>query len=209
MSKSPRLTHGLAVLCGLMCAGLFVGSMYLLANWGKRGPPQPDGMILRIALREGGGIFDRFTVEPVPGPTPMIAVEIAPFRQFYGYPDGVLIRTEPLSSRRPADASLSASFDFDGDGAIDVIHAEPGGTKGLIRVTSGAGGRVLFEDLEELVYEDNDRAFPLGDLDGDGRCELGLVHPRYDRSTYDFEPLDSLFGMRSWVTVVSSVPSSP
>lgn len=209
MSKSSRLTQGLAALCGLMCAGSLVGSTYLLANWGKRGPPQPDGMILRIALREGGGIFDRFTIEPVPGPTPMIAVEIEPFRRYYGYPDGALVRTEPLSSRRPADAALSASFDFDGDGAIDVIHVDPGGMRGLIRVTSGADGRVLFEDLEELGYEDNDRAFPLGDLDGDGRSELGLVHPRYDRSTYDFEPLDSLFGMRSWVTVVSSATSSP
>jgi len=62
---------------------------------------------------------------------------------------------------------------------------------------------VLFEDTDPLEYECDARAFALGDLDGDGFSELALVHPPEDRSTYDVELWDRLFGAKSWISVVS------
>jgi hypothetical protein len=61
----------------------------------------------------------------------------------------------------------------------------------------------LLEDSDPLEYESDDRVRVLGDLDGDGFAEIALVHPRMDRSRYDFELWDALFGAKSWVTVVS------
>ena len=62
---------------------------------------------------------------------------------------------------------------------------------------------MLFEDQDPLEYQCDDRAFVLGDLDGDGFSEVALVHPRSDRSTYDLELWDLLFGAKSWISVVS------
>ncbi|MEQ1735607.1 MAG: hypothetical protein ABL886_04295, partial [Rhodoglobus sp.] len=64
-------------------------------------------------------------------------------------------------------------------------------------------GSVLFEDADPIEYEPQRRAFPLGDVDGDGCAELALVHPRGDRSGYDLELWDRLLGAKSWVTIVS------
>ena len=74
---------------------------------------------------------------------------------------------------------------------------------GVVQVRSGRDGRVLFEDADPLEYESEDRAVPLDDLDGDGCSELALLHPRMDRSDYDWEPFDLVFGAKSWITVVS------
>ena len=93
--------------------------------------------------------------------------------------------------------------DFDGDGTADILETGSGLEYGSIRIRSGADGRVLFEDVDDLEYESTDRAVPLGDLDGDGRSELALIHPRMDRSNYDLELWDLLFGAKSWVTIVS------
>lgn len=96
-------------------------------------------------------------------------------------------------------------FDFDGDATEDLIQIQPGGVRGLIRVVSGSSGALLFEDRDDLQYEDGNRAFSLGDIDDDGLSELALVYPRIDRSSYDLDILDWCFGVQSWITVVKYV----
>ena len=114
------------------------------------------------------------------------------------------------------------NFDFDGDGMADQVMAgrrfNPGARPdpatgrfldhGTVQVRSGRDGRVLFENRDPLEYESDARAFPLGDLDGDGCAELALVHPRMDRSRYDLELVDRLFGAKSWVTIVSGAQAT-
>jgi hypothetical protein len=70
-------------------------------------------------------------------------------------------------------------------------------------VSSGAEGRGIWSSREPLEYETSKRLTPLGGLDGDDRSELAVLHPRMDRSAYDLDPLDALFGVHSWLSIAS------
>jgi hypothetical protein len=160
-------------------------------------------MVFRVEAREGGGIFDQFLVQVGSVDPPSIAVLIREdrgegwVRTTYEYPSGKLLDSRHVAS---IDRAPAPRFDFDGDATDDSAQWWPGGR---VRVVSGANGAVLFEDSDELEYEDPARIFALGDLDRDGFGELALVHPRNDRSDYDFVLWDGLLGVNSWVTVVS------
>jgi hypothetical protein len=128
----------------------------------------------------------------------------------YRYPSGEHLKE--LSGVEAEHAMMERSLvkpesplacDLDGDGIADLVETGTTAEYGVSRVRSGADGRVLFENVDDLEYESSDRAVCLGDLDGDGRSEIALIHPRMDRSRYDFELWDLLFGAKSWITVVS------
>lgn len=179
-----------------------IGSLYASANSGRRRAPTPDGMVFRVKQPEDPHVFDRFIVDVASVDPPSIVVvesrKPGGVSTKYGYPSGEVLAVTRLTS--VFSPGPSPRFDFDGDGTVDEIECE---RSGLVRVVSGAGGAVLFEQRDELEYEDYDRAFALGDLDSDGCSELALVHPRQDRSDYDFVIWDGLLGVNSWVTVVS------
>jgi hypothetical protein len=113
----------------------------------------------------------------------------------------------PSGESRPADGLDETApppfFDLDGDRIADRVWIGEGPDADLVRVLSGASGAVLVEDRDPFEYAHSGRAFPLGDLDGEGFGELALVHPRENRNDYDFSPGDALFGVSSWVTVIS------
>ena len=217
MKQFPRLLMRL-ILTVSVGALLLGGGLLLVAFSGHRRPPHPHGMVFRITVREVVSPFDRIVVEPAADSrsaivvrTPLVVAFPATVTE-YNYPTGriawskrfarstrVLPRGEGPSSPAPTPV-----FDFDGDGTPDSIRVGEGHEYGLVEVISGASGAVLFGDCDPLEYENPARAFPLGDLDGDGFSELALVHPRRDRSEYDLdEPGDWLFGARSWITVIS------
>lgn len=99
-------------------------------------------------------------------------------------------------------SAASTGADFDGDGIDDRTVFEKV-DHGRAIVESGRDGSVLLESIEPLEYESNDRLTLLGDLDGDGFSELAVAHPRDDRSKYDWELFDAVFGAKSWLSVVS------
>ena len=183
-----------------------------------RQPPSPPGIVFRVEAREVVSPMDHIETYAVDRNGPAVAIYAPSTMQhpaslrILRYPGGSSIDevVGPAAVREreqcvPAVGASDAFFDFNSDGAADAIQVGPqtGEDYGMIRIRSGRDGRVLFEDRDPLEYEDGDRAFSLGDLDGDGYSELALIHPRMDRSKYDLEPLDALFGAKSWITVVS------
>lgn len=175
-------------------------------------------MVFRVEAREVTHLFDRIEVHAVDHGGPAVAVFEPDVTRYpaklsiYGYPDGRTIDVlsgedavhEETAIAASASKRTSAPFDFDGDGVADSIQQAIVDTKlGYVRIESGRDGHALLEDSDPLEYESDDRVRVLGDLDGDGFAEIALVHPRMDRSRYDFELWDALFGAKSWVTVVS------
>jgi hypothetical protein len=86
--------------------------------------------------------------------------------------------------------------------ATESKTAPSGTLDGWVRVRSGVDGRELWSSHDPLEYESKDRLTPLGDLDGDGFAELAVLHPRRDRSRYDWELLDLAFGAKSRLSIV-------
>ena len=205
----------------LVFSALTAGALFVGAHSGHRRAPTPQGMVFRIETREVRSPFDAIVVKAAHIGRPAIIVE-APIhdenawitsteRRTYAYPEGTLLETKIILSLDRSPAPPPAPFDFDGDGTVDRVlgspsdrvHLEEHIDDGIVRVRSGATGAVLFEDHDEIEYEFNERAFPLGDLDGDGYAELALLHPRMNRSAYDLELWDLMLGTNSWVTIVS------
>ncbi len=174
-------------------------------------------MVLRVEARRAHGPFDRFDVAPLEGPDPRIAVYSSMLHEqpaslrILRYPDGQLVEESVGERAVEARARMSRdferapdAFDFDADGVQDTTEGGWGDDYRYVRVRSGADRRVLFENYDPLEYECSERAIPLGDVDGDGFSELAVLHPRADRSRYDFPELgDRMFGAKSWITIVS------
>jgi hypothetical protein len=210
VSRSIRKAGALVLVA---CAALVLWT----SAWGHRRPPTPDGMLFRRVVSEVRTPFDKFGVFAVDRGGPAVAIFDADARRgsgmlsTYCYPAGKLVEQETGARAQQMARDLSTSaeeaetrpFDFDGDGIADTLEIGGVPETGRVRVLSGRDRHVLFEDDDPLEYEGEDRAIPLGDLDGDGYAELALVHPRMDRSRYDFELWDLLLGARSWITIVS------
>jgi hypothetical protein len=192
---------------GLALCALPLGLLTLDLLDPYRWPPSPDGLVLRVPI--GAVEFPERHVAVVPAPGGRAALRV---RSWYSdgragevfevdYPSG---RVRPVTPGEGAPLSWATpQLDLDGDGVADGLRIGPDLFERTVEVVSGASGVVLFRDRDRFEYARKERAFPLGDLDGDGFGELALVHPREDRSTYDIEPLDSLLGVHGWVTVIS------
>lgn len=214
-AASRRVLLGAAIVA---CALLAIAA-YLAAYGGHRRPPSPRGMLMRLEVRAVRHPMDRIFVGAAERDGPAIVVEAGEHVvqgqaiagdphtwtiSFHRVPTGELLAVESeRATAAPIVRPAAVFFDFDGDGSDDPLEVAGRGEEGVVRVRSGSDGRVLFEDRDPLEYECADRAFELPDLDGDGCAELALVHPRMDRSRYDLELGDRLFGARSWITVVS------
>ena len=215
------------------CASLLVLITLLLAisardeietPWsGHRRVPQPSGLVFQIEMRSVGPYVDCFRVYAIDRDGPAVAViddgpgGRAASARVFRYPDGhelgrlSLVETERIRQAHADDRNRrGAEFDFDGDGVPDRLEGGEAAEfmhhpsdYGRVRVLSGRDSSVLFEDWDPLEYECGERGYALGDLDGDGFAEIALVHPRMDRSRYDLELWDALFGAKSWISIVS------
>lgn len=171
-------------------AGFVIESeVHRARSTGYHAVPEPVGMLARFELREAG-MFDGFFVR-VRGGAPC-AIDVGQLgspvtRIEYGvHPGGV--------DERP--------FDFDGDGVEDAVTTEGVGTHSVVAVSSGATGELLFEHRESGASYVPVRGRPLPDLDGDGRSELAVYHPRLDRSVHGESFCDRWIDVRSWITIV-------
>ncbi|QDU83159.1 FG-GAP repeat protein [Planctomycetes bacterium Pla163] len=197
----------LVVSCVAVLAALVVAQLTFVDR--HRLEPRPDGVVLIVEVPESRPL-SAYHVAPAPSGTSFVATlpsnDLTRANEVFtiDYPSGNVRRgSAPGGSAPPRDANRP--LDLDGDGVADVIlaGASSGLEYGLVRVISGADGSVLFEDRDLLEYERDDRAFSLGDLDGDGFGELALVYPRLAR-VYDAEHvLDALFETHGWIAVVS------
>jgi hypothetical protein len=213
--RSSSGTKWMLVAFGFITV-LGVALVLLAANPKHRRPPTPAGLVFRVEARRVHDPLDRFAVtcEKRDGPAVVVfsaAKEDTPASlRVFRYPSGELLQElsgapaeQSFQERSSPVEGTNVVFDFDADGVQDLIEVGESLEFGLIRVRSGVDRTPLFDDDDPLEYETGDRAIPLGDVDGDGYAELALLHPRMDRSRYDEELGDWLFGAKSWVTVVS------
>ncbi len=161
--------------------------------------PAPPGAAMQIELPELEVPYDRFEVHAYSLNPPVLAIVhsadtwngIAP--RLFRFPDA-----HEISWNKPARLASAGTFDFNEDGTPDLLDLD----NQHVRVRSGSSSYVLYAYADDSAWGQVDRAFPLPDLDGDGSSELALIHPRIDRSGFDFVLQDALFGVRSWVTIV-------
>lgn len=193
--------------------------------WDHRIAPWPKGAVLRVELPEHhlAWLGPMFQVAVLERDGPAIAVHwdaegpessFAHVREtllIVRYPSGELLeRIESPTSEQLAEFSAARTlaattpFDFDGDGASDLVRCD--GARACVEDSSG--GLPLWQQSDNLEYEHRERLTRLRDLDGDGCSELAVLHPRGDRSNYDFEPFDALLGAKSWLTVVSGAKAT-
>lgn len=214
----------LAVVAAL--ATVAGSALVVAANSGRHRTPSPEGLVFQVEAPEVTTPFERIEVFAVDRGGPAVAVFLTPFASYrqrrnqpdelaesreatcwiHRYPSGERIeelvgaRARALVDSKPDLGAREQYADFDGDGVVDEL--DPGLDR-IVAVRSGVDRRVLFEDDDALDRENPDRARFLGDLDGDGCAELAIVHPREDRSSYDWVLSDALLGVKSWVTIVS------
>ncbi|MCK6445606.1 MAG: VCBS repeat-containing protein [Planctomycetes bacterium] len=185
----------------------------------RRVPPTVAGTLFRVELPEAGSFFtDRLNVFAIDRDGPAIAaIEPGDLQRprvlvVHRFPSGELLeRRDPctaadvarVEAERRSTPPSHQRFDLDGDGSLDLLVVDRGLCEGHAEIRSGADDRVLFVSDDPLEYESTDRVTFLGDLDGDGCSELAVWHPRSDRSRYDFELMDMVFGVKSWLSIVS------
>jgi hypothetical protein len=197
-------------LCLVGCSGfgllLCIVPLAILAFDPYRWAPSPDGMVLRIPIGEVHFPERHITLAPAPGGRAAFRIhglfseEHRPVVLEVDVPSGAARELAPGEATPELPAP---PLDLDGDGVVDHLRIGPEVFEQTLEVVSGASGAVLFRDCDRFEYGRKERGFPLGDLDGDGYGELGLVHPRENRNAYDIEPGDALFGVHGWVTVIS------
>ncbi|MEM9382001.1 MAG: hypothetical protein AAGB93_18745 [Planctomycetota bacterium] len=198
-----RVTRVGLLSAGALALGTLPLTLPLLRLTGYHVRPRPDGMRLRVDLPPSQFPHDRPSVRVLAGDEPALEV-----RGLRGGPHvfSVASGDRLAAVGPPSDPETVApgAFDFDGDGVEDeIVGAITEGGRSVLRVVCGATGRVLFGNVDPMGYTPTDRGRPLPDLDGDGRSELAVYHPRDDRSTYDFEVVDAVLDVTSWMTVVS------
>lgn len=204
-------------LGGLLVAALSIASaLVLVRSSGYHSRPNPLGRVLSIRIGDDlcSPITDRIHVSLVQRAPAIVQVldrdrtsspigrhtpRLGDPAQWIEFPSGQRVRVDSRATSPPL------LFDFDADGVEDRVTSEiiAGGRVNRSEVLSGSTGAVLYRYDDPQEYGQRSRAFPLGDLDGDGHAELALLHPRCDRSTYDTVPTDTLFGARSWLSVIS------
>ena len=175
------------------------GSATTMSTTANTVAPNPDELVVvdrngpAVAIFDSGGC---------PGTT---SAEFRPTITIVRYPSGELLAqwvepTEELRQELLNSRLANKCFDFDGNGVEDRTEWD---NDGWVRVRSGVDGRELWSSHDPLEYEWVQRITPLGDLDGDGFAEIAVLHPRQDRSRYDWELFDLAFGAKSWLSIVS------
>ncbi|MEM1451704.1 MAG: hypothetical protein AAGI22_21510 [Planctomycetota bacterium] len=202
--EKRRRIVGIALLCGgsVLLAVLPFG-LQVMRLTGYHARPHPEGMRLRVELPASVSRFRAPDVRVRTSGEPVLDVHgLVGGPHAFSIASGVPLAASSLVT----DSTLAdpGAFDFDGDGVEDeIVDLGVRGGNSVLRVVSGSTGRTLFQDSDAAAYTPTDRGRALPDLDGDGLSELALYHPRDDRATYDFEPVDLLLDAKSWLTVVS------
>ncbi|MBK7875485.1 MAG: hypothetical protein IPJ77_07000 [Planctomycetes bacterium] len=215
-----------------LLAMLAFGVLAVATTSGHRAAPTTSGAVCRIEAREVFDPWDRFEVFPRAGARPGFAVfardlqvsdldgrevrSIPASFTVHAYPSGRVLESfagadaeREVRAERERIVSDRPALDLDGDGRQDVVEPGVDPRRGLVRLLTAPGGRVLLEDDDDIEYETMDRVIALGDLDGDGKGECAVLHPRSDRSAYDFELGDLVFGAKSWISIVSGSRLAP
>lgn len=191
MAETLKFTAWSVALCIVVpTVGYALALVPGVLRWtGYHATPRPDGMIARYVMPEHEHPLNGCVFFMAPSDPSTLEVTIGRTKHRIALPV-----TAPVGDPSP--------FDFNGDGVEDRIELDMGIRSGTVRVIDGDNGNELFRHRERSVPMLSAAAYALPDLDGDGASELAVYHPREDRSVYDFEMVDRLIDVTSWVTVV-------